>query len=79
MIKDYFYRVTLELDVKDPIDRDSLAFDFSDGDVAVRFAEIAYKACDIINVDIKILRNEVGSTNSPMWRYRNGKESTSNI
>ena len=68
MVKDYFFRVTLELNEEDPIDRDTLAFDFPDGDRAIRFTEMAYLACDIINVDIKILHDEIDTTNSPMWR-----------
>lgn len=68
MIKDYFFRVTLELDEKDPVDRNELAFDFADADRAIRFAETAYLACDIINVNIKILHDEIDTTNSPMWR-----------
>ena len=68
MSKDYFFRVTLELNEEDPIDRDTLAFDFADGDRAMVFAEMAYLACDIINVDIKILHDEKDTTNSPMWR-----------
>ena len=68
MTKDYFFRVRLELDEKDPEDRISLDFDFPDGETAARFAEMAYKSCDIINVYIKILYDEVDTTNSPMWR-----------
>lgn len=68
MNKDYFFRVTLELDEKDPDDRVSLAFDFPDGETAARFGEMAYKACDIIKVDIKIIYDEIDTTNSPMWR-----------
>lgn len=68
MIKDYFFRVRLELDEKDPEERIVFAFDFPDGESATKFAEMAYRACDIINVDIKILHNEIDTTNSPMWR-----------
>ena len=74
MIKDYFYRVILELNEDAPEDRNTLAFDFIDGDVAARFAEMAYKACDIINVDIKIVHNEIDTTNSPMWRVATPKQ-----
>lgn len=35
---------------------------------AANFAEMAYKASDIINVDIKIVHDEIDTTNSPMWR-----------
>ena len=68
MSKDYFFRVRIELDEEDPVDRSSHAFDFPDGESAIKFAEMAYKACDIINVEVKIIHNEVDTTNSPMWR-----------
>ncbi len=68
MYKEYFFRVTLELDEKDPDERVSLDFDFPDGESAARFGEMAYKACDIINVYINILHDEIDTTNSPMWR-----------
>jgi len=68
MNKDYFFRVRLELDEKDPEERIVFAFDFPDGEMAINFAEMAYNACDIINVDVKIIHNEIDTTNSPMWR-----------
>lgn len=73
MIKDYFFRVRLELDESDPDERVSLAFDFPEGETAVRFAELAYRACDIINADIKIIHNEIDTTESPMWRMSDPK------
>lgn len=72
MIKDYFFRVRLELD--DPDERVALAFDFPDGEMAIRFAEMAYRACDIINVDTKIVHDEIDTTESPMWRKCNIKQ-----
>lgn len=51
----------------------SLAFDFPDAETAVKFAEMAYNACNIINVDVQILHNEIDTTNSPMWRNSNIK------
>lgn len=74
MIKDYFFRVRLELDEDDPDERVALAFDFPDGERAIRFAEMAYLACDIINVDIKIVHDEIDTTNSSMWRKCNMKQ-----
>jgi len=68
MSKDYFFRVILELDEEDPADRSAHACDFPDGKSAIKFAEMAYKSCDILNVEIKIIHNEVDTTNSPMWR-----------
>lgn len=68
MVKDYFYRVRIALDEEDPADQSVLAFDFASGTDAVHFADTAYNACDIVNVRIDIIHNEIDTTNSPMWR-----------
>ena len=72
MSKDYFFRVIIELDEEDLADRSSHAFDFPSGAYAIKFAEMAYNSCDIINVEVKIVHNEIDTTNSPMWRNYNG-------
>ena len=67
---DHFYRVAVILDdAEDPV---SLEFDFPTGEFAIRFARMAYNACDICKVVIRIITNEVTTTNSPMWRSENG-------
>lgn len=62
----YFYRVHVELD--DPESDAHLAFDFEYIETASKFADMAYRACDINKVWIEIVQNEVDTTESPMWR-----------
>lgn len=64
----HFYRVIVSIKDDDSDDCMSLCFDFPDYMAAGYFAEAAYMSCDLHEVIIKVLEDEIDTTNSPFWR-----------